>query len=99
MELAQYLKTVLTPRYNIQLAQNGKEAWQALQAASFDLLISDVMMPELNGMQLVSKIKSQSNKQQMPILMLTALTEANEKIKALRIGVDDYLHKHYLMEE
>ena len=99
MELAQHLKTVLAPRYNIQLAPNGKEAWRTLQTASFDLVISDVMMPEMNGMELVAKIKNQSQSRQMPILMLTALTEANEKIKALRIGVDDYLNKPFLMEE
>ncbi|MEM6380967.1 MAG: response regulator, partial [Bacteroidota bacterium] len=99
MELANYLKTVLTPKYNVRLVQNGKEAWQILQTDSFDLLVSDIMMPEMNGMELITKIKQQSNCQRMPILMLTALTNANEKIKALRIGVDDYIHKPFLMEE
>ncbi|GAB5552918.1 MAG: two-component regulator propeller domain-containing protein [Saprospiraceae bacterium] len=98
-ELGHYLYNTLAEIYRVELAHNGKEAWQLLQQNNFDLLISDIMMPEMDGMELLTKAKAQKDYQQLPFLILTALTEPSEKMKALRIGVDDYLQKPFLIEE
>ncbi|GAB5552921.1 MAG: hypothetical protein Sapg2KO_25120 [Saprospiraceae bacterium] len=99
IELGIYLKSVLDKSYTIELAHNGKEAWQLIQQEHFDLLISDVMMPEMNGIELLSKVKSHDRYQNIPFMMLTALSAGEERMKALRIGVDDYLQKPFLTEE
>lgn len=66
---------------------------------SVDLIISDVMMPIMNGFELLEKLKSSSEFRHIPVIMLTARIELRDKLKALRIGVDDYLTKPFVEEE
>ena len=63
-----------------------------------DLIISDLMMPIMDGFQLLEKIKSKDNLRHLPVIMLTARADVKVKLKALRIGVDDYLTKPFIEE-
>jgi signal transduction histidine kinase/DNA-binding response OmpR family regulator len=64
-----------------------------------DLVLSDLMMPVMDGLQLLEKIKSSDATRHIPVIMLTARAEARDKLKALRIGVDDYMTKPFEEEE
>lgn len=64
-----------------------------------DLIVSDIMMPVMDGFQLLEKLKTDDNLRSLPIVMLTARAEMQDRLKALRIGVDDYLTKPFEEEE
>lgn len=104
-DLRQYLKMVLNEKYNIVEVENGHAALQFLQSAGpraqapADLIISDVMMPIMDGFQLLEKLKSDDLWRHIPVIMLTARAELVDKLRALRVGVDDYLVKPFIEEE
>ncbi|MFK7932825.1 MAG: ATP-binding protein [Saprospiraceae bacterium] len=96
-----YLSMVLSDYYRVITAENGQDGWQQLQQSSpsIDLILSDIMMPIMDGYQLLEKIKSNTDLRHLPCLMLTARADLQDKLKALRIGVDDYLLKPFVEEE
>lgn len=100
-EMVKYVASILSPYYRIQTANNGIKALQVLQSADVlpDLIISDVMMPEMDGFALLGKLKEHSTYCQIPVIMLTALADNRNKLHALNIGVDDYLTKPFVREE
>jgi CheY-like chemotaxis protein len=73
-------------------AQDGEEAWSKLQAASFNLLITDLNMPRLNGLELVARIRAHGRLQKLPVLMVT--TETNRQ-RGLDAGASVYLVKPF----
>lgn len=77
--------------YYVQLAGDGYQARDLIQSESWDLFILDVMLPDIDGLQLTQIIRYK--KIDTPVLMLSALGEAEDKIKALDLGADDYLVK------
>ncbi|ASU36592.1 response regulator transcription factor [Mucilaginibacter xinganensis] len=79
--------------YKISLANDGITAKSLLQKASFDLLILDVMLPDINGIELCRQIRFTDTK--TPILMLTALDQIQNKVSGLKAGADDYLVKPF----
>lgn len=95
-QLRDYLKEVLSD-YHIIEAENGVEALKIIQSQNIDLLITDYMMPKMDGNELIKKIKKTNLK--FPIIILTARIDESVKLKMLRIGVDDYLIKPFLEEE
>ena len=106
--LRNYLLTILAPYYNIIAAENGKIALDILQNnleekqsnSTFpNLVISDIMMPEMDGFQLLETVKTVASLKHLPMIMLTAKAGIDSKLKALRIGVDDYLLKPFDEEE
>ena len=80
-------------RYKIKTAINGAEAETLIGNESFDLIILDVMLPDINGIELCRKIRI--NDQQTPILMLSALDQVQNKVFGLKAGADDYLVKPF----
>jgi len=76
---------------------NAIEAASELAHKSYDLVVLDIMMPEKSGIELLQELRTQGNN--TPILLLTALGEANDKIKGLKQGADDYLTKPFEPEE
>lgn len=83
--------------YSVDSAFNGKEALAYLDAADYDLLIVDIMMPEMDGLTLVKTLRSRGS--QVPVLFLTARDSLQDKVSGLDCGGDDYLVKPFEFEE
>lgn len=101
VEMAQYISSVIKPVYRVNLANNGKEALDQLKSMPVlpDLIISDVMMPEMDGFTLLDHLKKSELLCRIPVIMLTALADTDNRLKALNIGVDDYITKPFLSSE
>ena len=101
-DLHQFIRSILENKYDVVSANNGKEALNFLSKQDVEipaLVVSDIMMPIMDGFQLVDRLKSSAHFQHIPVIMLTARVELKDKLKALRIGVDDYLTKPFVQEE
>ncbi|GAB3953521.1 hybrid sensor histidine kinase/response regulator transcription factor [Spirosoma harenae] len=96
-ELRTYLTALLTPGLRVVTAANGQAALHRLvdlpQLPS--LIIADIMMPIMDGFELLETLKAHPTYRTIPVIMLTARTEAADKLRALRLGVDDYLLKPF----
>lgn len=79
------------------IAGDGEEALAMISKLSYDALILDWRMPKLSGVEVCAKLRSQGNN--IPVLMLTALSDINNKVEALNIGADDYLTKPFSFKE
>lgn len=83
-------------RYTVLTAQNGKEAWDILMTQNVHLAILDVMMPVMDGFNLIRKIREHST---IPVIFLTARTDEMDKVLGLGLGADDYLAKPFSVAE
>lgn len=102
LDLRTFISQMLETQYQVTTAENGVEALKHLKDEKQPmpaLILSDIMMPIMDGYQLLEKIKSEKDWQHIPVIMLTARAAMNDKLKALRIGVDDYLNKPFVEEE
>jgi len=92
--------TVLEKRgYSIETAIDGEDALKRALARTPDLLITDVLMPKMDGWALVRQLRSHSDLAQMPVIFLTALSSEDERIRGFRLGADDYVTKPFRFEE
>jgi signal transduction histidine kinase/DNA-binding response OmpR family regulator len=100
-DMRDFVAQVLAQKYTVLTAQNGVEGVEMLtsQAGEIDLVVSDVMMPEMDGLSLLRIIKARPEWQSLPVIMLTALAAERDKLNALTIGVDDYLTKPFSVPE
>lgn len=99
-ELRTYIELILKKQYQILKAENGKVALELLEnRGEIDLILSDLMMPVMDGFQLLEKIKRNDKTRFLPFIMLTARADMQDKLRALRIGVDDYLLKPFIEDE
>ncbi len=94
-ELRTFLKTVLGHQYDVLEAENGREALESAKANIPDLIITDVMMPEMTGLELAKAIKEDINISHIPLVLLTAKTDMESKLEALQYGADDYITKPF----
>lgn len=94
-----YLKRILKANYNIFLAKNGKAGLEMLKDIRPDLIISDVMMPEMNGYEFCEKVKSNSFSQHIPVILVTARASHEDRLKGLKQQADAYLTKPFDEEE
>ncbi len=85
--------------YQTVIARNGKEAIDAVQRQAPDAILLDIMMPELNGWEVCRILRESTKGKSLPIIMLTALSEDEERVKGLSLGADDYLSKPYSVKE
>lgn len=98
-DLRQYLLHVLSREYDVLALENGLEAREYLEKNTApDLVVSDIMMPLMDGFQLLEWLKA-GVLAHLPVIMLTARGDMGDKLKALQIGVDDYLVKPFVEEE
>ncbi len=88
---------LLHEEYEVKIARDGREALQLFEEDQFDLIILDIMLPYFNGFEIAEKIREKDA--QVPILILTAKTNFQDKLKGLEIGADDYLTKPFHLEE
>jgi putative two-component system response regulator len=79
--------------YDVIKALSGEDALSALRQADFDLILSDVMMPGMDGFELCRRIKQSSSMRMLPVIMLTALDDIESKVKAIECGADDFMNK------
>lgn len=92
-EIQELIKQFLmTQQYKVIVASDGLEGMKHFNKQSFDLILLDVMMPNLNGFEVAKMIRSQSN---IPIIMLTALEEEQDQMKGFDLGIDDYITKPF----
>lgn len=98
-EMRGYIKSILGPRCRIFEAENGLKALEVLDTRSVDLVTSDLMMPEMDGMELLEALKAKESTKTIPIIMLTARAEDADRLNALEIGVDDYITKPFYARE
>jgi len=97
IELLMLMRTLLSGRYHVHTAQNGREALNILGSEELDLVISDVMMPEMDGNELTARIKGDPNTSHLPVILLTAKTQEEDRKHSLLIGADDYITKPFRM--
>jgi CheY-like chemotaxis protein/nitrogen-specific signal transduction histidine kinase len=97
IELLMLMRTLLSGRYHVNIAQNGREALEIVEREDLDLVISDVMMPEMDGNELTAQIKANPNSSHLPVILLTAKTQEEDRKQSLLIGADDYITKPFRM--
>ena len=98
-EIADYIINELGNRYKFNHAPNGKEGLKMLLTDNYDLVISDVMMPEMDGITMLKRIKDNPQVSQIPVIMLTSKAEVEHKLEGLKSGADAYIAKPFNMEE
>lgn len=98
-EMRTFIKSILAPYLKVSEAPNGKVALEMLQKRTFDIIISDIMMPEMDGFELFQATKSDERLKHVPFIMITAKGDVETKINALNEGVTDYLQKPFLTHE
>lgn len=96
-EIRTYLSNELSSLFDIVLAKNGEEALQLLKVQKPDIIITDRMMPIIDGLKLCSSIKQNISTSHIPIIMLSAKTESKDQLEALKAGADDYMTKPFSM--
>lgn len=97
-EIRKYLLRELIADVKVIECTNGKEAWDYLLKEQADLVITDVMMPGLDGITLCRRIKQNSNLNHIPVILLTVRTQQEDKIEGLKTGADAYLIKPFNTE-
>lgn len=99
-EMAQFISGILQNKYRVSHVKNGLEGLQFLKEESRpDLIITDYLMPEMDGYEMAQEIKKDPNLATVPIIFLTARAREQDKINVLNLGVDDYLFKPFNPEE
>lgn len=97
-EILAYLKDELSTNFRVIAVNNGYDAVKAVMDNEVSLILSDVLMPALNGFQLCSNIKSNIATCHIPIVLLTALSDDNQRIYGIAEGADEYIHKPFNMQ-
>jgi len=93
-----YLKDNLREQFTVLEAENGKTGWQKALGEHPDLVVADISMPEMNGIELCKKIKRDQRTSHIPVILLTALAGEEQQIKGLETGANDYMTKPFNFE-
>ncbi|WP_276371438.1 hybrid sensor histidine kinase/response regulator transcription factor [Chryseolinea sp. H1M3-3] len=89
------LENILSDKYKVHKARNGKKALEILEEERIDLVISDVIMPDMDGLTLCKKIKENIQSSHIPVILLTAKGEIENRIEGLQVGADSYIPKPF----
>lgn len=95
-EMRVFIKTILS-NFSILEAQNGLEALEIIKNEHIDLLITDYLMPKMNGIELLKEIRKDDYK--FPIIVITVTNFVQEKLEMFRLGIDNYVYKPFFKEE
>ena len=99
MDVRVYLRSHLAPMYHLLEAMDGREALEQARARKPDLVVSDVMMPEMDGLALCQALKTDDDLSDIPVLLLTAKGGTENRVEGLGVGADAYLEKPFEMDE
>lgn len=95
---AKALKVILEKsKFSVDIVHNGTDAWSYIQASPYEVIVLDIMMPGMSGLEVLAKIRE--NNMKTPVLMLTAKAELEDKVAGLDAGADDYLAKPFATSE
>ena len=97
-DMLQFISSCMKEDYQVYTATDGAAALELLQREQIDLIISDVMMPGIDGFELCRRVKSDINLSHIPVILLTARTTDVSRIEGLQLGADDYLTKPFNVE-
>ena len=98
-ELRVYIYNCLINRYEVRDASNGREAMRMMEEGWIpDMIVTDLMMPEMNGIELINNVRNDFNISHIPIVLITAKHENDTQLKAMKYGADGYIAKPFTME-
>ena len=98
-QLLNLMKQLLQSRYQILTAFNGREALEVVNAHSIELIVSDVVMPVMDGYELTIQLKQDQRFGHLPVILLTTKTQEEDRLKALQAGADDVVNKPFRLKE
>ena len=97
-ELRHFLLKSLKKNYRVSEAENGLAGWRKIEHLMPDFIIADLRMPEMDGLELTTKIKNDQRTSHIPVILLTAVTDIETKVAAMKAGADDYITKPFSSE-
>jgi signal transduction histidine kinase len=92
------LRRILEPDYRITTAEDGQEALALLQEHVFDVMLLDIMMPGMNGLEVLRLVRQEYAPTDLPIIMVSALAESDDVVRGLQLGANDYITKPFSVE-
>jgi signal transduction histidine kinase/AraC-like DNA-binding protein len=98
-DLRDFISENMATRYQVLTAENGRTGINMAFTMMPDLIVTDIMMPDIDGIQLCTRLKNDERTSHIPVILLTAKATADDKLQGLRTGADDYIVKPFLMEE
>ena len=98
-EIGLYIKSELDKYFRIEVCANGETAMEMLLQQHFDVVVADVMMPVMDGIELLKRIKGNSKISHLPVILLTSKSEVEDRMHGIRYGADAYISKPFNIEE
>jgi DNA-binding response OmpR family regulator len=98
-QIRMLLKEFLSETFDVETASNGREALLLARSVKPEAILMDIMMPELDGISTVQKLRQDDNTRHIPVLMLTAANTSQERIRAFNFGADDFISKPFEVDE
>lgn len=99
LELAQYIKKELGNWFYIDIFPNGNKALQAILLGNYDAVVSDIIMPEMDGVTLLKNIKNNTQISELPVILLTSKSEVKDRLEGIKEGADAYISKPFNIDE
>lgn len=97
-DMCHFLQSFISPTYHVTVATDGLDALRQLKQDQPDLIVSDLMMPNLDGLELTDRLKNDTATSHIPIILLTAKSAIESRLEALKYGADDYITKPFSPE-
>lgn len=94
-DLRNYLAQIFRSQYNIITANDGQMGWDCAQQHHIDVVLSDIMMPKMSGIELCKKLKENTKTQHLPVVLITARTADSIKLDSYNLGADDFISKPF----
>jgi two-component sensor histidine kinase/CheY-like chemotaxis protein len=98
-DMRDYVKRLLAQRYQVEVVPDGEAALAAISRRKPDLLLTDVMMPRLDGIQLLARLRADPRTDTLPVILLSARAGEESRVEGMRVGADDYLIKPFSARE
>ena len=99
LDMRSYMQRLLSPHYRVVTAADGAEALELVRTEAPDVVVSDVMMPVLSGLDLVGELRTDRDLQDLPVVLLSARAGSEASVEGLDVGADDYLVKPFSADE